>query len=93
MKDFQYIHVTKLHQMLEDRNYWTRIHNNKLLYKVQAVVPSKMVDGGFSTIISYYDEHLKYLCTIHRVSTKDGNTIHEDVKDALLDGVWYKSTK
>jgi len=93
MKNYQHVGVTKLQQMLEERNYWMRIHNNKLLHKIQASVPSKMVDGGFSKIITYYDEHLKYLCTLHQVTTKDGSVIHENVKDALLDGVWYKAVK
>jgi hypothetical protein len=78
--------------MLEKRNYWMRIHNNQLLCKIQASVPSKIVDGGISKILTYYDEHMKYLCTIHQVTTKDGITIHENVKDVFLDGIRYKAT-
>ena len=91
MKIYQQTSAAELQHMLEERNYWLRIHNNKLLCKTQASAPSKMIDGGISRVLTYYDEHIKYLCTVHQVTTKDGNIIHEDVKDALLDGTWYKT--
>ena len=90
MTNYQQASAKELQYMLEKRNYWLRIHDNKLLCKIQASAPSKMVDGGISKIITYYDEHLKYLCTMHQVITKDGKTIHEHVKDAVLDGILYK---
>ena len=93
MKNYQPASTTELQHMLERRNYWTRIHNNELLCKIQASTPSKMVYGGISKILTYYDEHIKYLCTIHQVTTKDGDIIHENVKDAFLDGIWYKEKK
>lgn len=77
--------------MLEKRNYWQLIHNNKLLCKTQASKPSKMIDNGTSLILSYYDEHMRYLCTLHRVVTQDGKIIHEDIKDIFLDGIRYKA--
>ena len=92
MKNYQQISALKLQQMLEERNYWLRIHNNKLLCKTQTNKPAKIVDGGTSKILTYYDEHINYLCTIHQVTTRDWQIIHEDVKDALLDGIWYKAT-
>jgi hypothetical protein len=91
MKNYQQTSAVELQRLLEQRNFWLRIHNNKLLCKIQASVPSKMVDGGISKILSYYNEHMQYLCTIHQVTTKDGKTIHEDVKDAFLDGIRYKA--
>jgi len=91
MKNYQQTSNAELQQLLELRNYWLRIHNKKLLCKVQASVPSKIIDGGISKILSYYDEHLKYLCTIHQVTTKDGKILHENIKDAFLDGIRYKA--
>jgi len=91
MKNYQQASAAELQHMLEQNNFWLRIHNNKLLCKVQASVPSKMVDGGTSKILSYYDEHMIYLCTIHQVTTKDGKILHEDVKDVFLDGIRYKA--
>ena len=91
MKNYQLASAAELQHMLEKRNYWMRIHNNELLCKIQAIKPSKMVYGGVSKILTYYDEHIKYLCTLHQVTTKDGNIIHEDVKDIFLDGVRYKA--
>jgi len=92
MKNYQQTSAVELQRLLEQRNYWSRIHNNKLLCKIQASVPSKMVDGGISKILSYYNEHIQYLCTIHQVTTKDGKIIHENVKDVFLDGIRYKAT-
>ncbi len=91
MKNYQEASEKELQHMLQERNYWLRIHNNKLLCNTQKSRPSKMIDNGTSLIVSYYDEHMKYLCTIHKVITKDGKTIHEDVKDIFLDGIRYKS--
>ena len=92
MKIYQQASAPELQIMLEKRNYWLRIHNHKLLCKTQKSNPSKMIDGGISEILSYYDEHIKYLCTMHRVITQDGKIIQEDVKDVYLDGIWYKTT-
>jgi hypothetical protein len=92
MKNYQEATDDELQRMLEQRNYWSRIHDNKLLYKTQASRPSKVIKDGTSLILSFYDEHMRYLCTIHKVITKDGKTIHEDIKDIFLDGIRYKSS-
>jgi len=91
MKNYQLVNAEDLQCMLEKRNYWMRIHNNKLLCKIQASKPSKIVNGGISKILTFYDEHIKYLCTLHQVNTKEGKIIHEDVKDVFLDGIRYKA--
>ena len=91
MKKYQESTAKELQSKLEKLNYWSRIHSNKLLAKVQAEVSAKIIKDGTSKIISYYDEHLNYLCTIHRITSKDGIIIHEDIKDAYLDGVRYKA--
>ena len=91
MKKYQAVNNSEIQNMLEQRNYWLRIHNNKLLSKIQASTPSRMIQGGTSYIITFYDEHLNYLCTMHQVVTNNGNVIHENVKDAFLDGIWYKA--
>jgi len=92
MKNYQQATGVEIQIMLEKRNYWRRIHDNKLLCKIQASVPSKLINGGLSRILSYYDEHLHYLCTIHQVTTKDGKILHENVKDTMLDGIRYKAS-
>ena len=92
MKDFQLSSQEELRAALEKANYWDRIHNNKLLCKKQSEDPARILKDGVSQILSYYDEHLNYLCTIHRIVSKDGSAIvHEHIKDCYLNGVWYKA--
>ena len=91
MSKFQIVSATKLKEMLENRSFWSRMRSNKLLAKEQATAPARISDGGTSYIISYYDEHLQYVCTIHRIVSKGGDIIHEHVKDAYIDGVQYKA--
>ena len=93
MKKYQLSSAAELQSMLETRKYWTLIQDNKLLSKIQSSKPSTMIKDGTSLIITFYDEHLKYLCTIHRVITSDGHVIHEHVKDAFIDGIRYKDDK
>ena len=92
MKNYQECTSAELQNKLEQRNYWSRIHSNKLLTKVQAKAPARIIKDGISQIITYYDQHMHYLCTIHLITTKDGRILHEHVKDADLDGVRYKAT-
>ena len=91
MKNYQECTSAELQNKLEQRNYWSRIHSNKLLAKVQAEDPAKIIKDGTSKIISYYDRHMNYLCTIHLITSKDGIILHEHIKDAYLDGVRYKA--
>ncbi len=91
MSKFQVVSVTKLRKMLEQRNLWSRMRSDKLLAVERATAPAKISPGGTSYIISYYDEHLQYTFTIHRIITKKGTIIHEHVKDAYIDGVRYKA--
>jgi hypothetical protein len=91
MSKFQLVNVEKLKEMLEQRNLWSRMQSNKLLAKEQTKAPAKIADGGTSYIISYYDEHLQYVCTIHRVEDKNGSIVHEHVKDAYIDGIHYRA--
>lgn len=92
MKDFRVSSQEELRLALEKRNYWDRIHRNKLLCKKQSECPARVLKDGLSQILSYYDEHLHYLCTVHRVVDRDGTVVlHEHVKDCCLDGVWYKA--
>jgi len=81
----------KLQRMLEERNLWLRMHSGKLLEVIQAEAQAKMTPDGKSYIISFYDEHLQYVCTIHKVVTKAGKTIHEHIEDASIDGIRYKA--
>ncbi len=93
MKDFQEIDADKLEQMFKKISYWTKIHTGKLLEKIQKDCPSKMIQDGISRITTFYDEHTRYLCTLHRVITKEGVIIHEHIKDAFFNGTWYKCKK
>ena len=77
--------------MLEQRNLWSRIHSGKLLAVEQNSTPANKAPGGTSYIVSYYDEHLQYVCTLHRIENKNGRIIHEHVKDAFIDGIRYKA--
>lgn len=91
MSRFQLVTKVRLQEILEERNLWSRIHSGKLLEVEQTATPSKVSPGGTSYIISYYDNHLQYVCTIHRVIAKGGKIVHEHVKDAYIDGVRYKA--
>jgi len=93
MSKFQVVSRKKLQQMLEQRNLWSRIHSGKLLLVEQNRTPANKAPGGTSYIISYYDEHSQYICTIHKIEDKNGLVIHEHAKDALIDGVRYKATE
>ncbi|MCK4362141.1 MAG: hypothetical protein KAW13_02555 [Dehalococcoidia bacterium] len=90
MVDFQSATKAKLKNLLEERNYWLKMHSGKLLEVEQSQVPAKKSPGGTSRIISYYDEHLQYVCTIHIITSKTGKVIHEHVKDAHISGIRYK---
>ncbi len=81
----------ELQEKLKQRNYWACIHSGKLLPKVQDTTPARIIKDGISQIISYYDEHLQYLCTIHIITAAGGGVLHEHVKDAEIDGVRYKA--
>jgi hypothetical protein len=81
----------ELKKVLMDKGYWTKMHNNQLLEKIRSSRPAVIAPGGISQIVSYWDEHLQYLCTVHRVIDKDGVTVHEDVKDASIDGTRYRT--
>jgi hypothetical protein len=92
MKDFQPSTQEELQAKFEEKSYWTRIHENKLLCKIQSEVPSHVLNNGLSQILTYYDEHLNYLCTMHRIVSKNGEVVvHEHIKDCLLGGIWYKA--
>ena len=93
MNNYRQATSEELKKRLEERNYWLRIQEHRLLEKVQAEAPARIIQDGVSRIISCYNGHLDYLCTIHRVITKNGDVIHEDVKDVYLDGIRYKALK
>lgn len=91
MPKFQVVSATKLKEMLEQRNLWSRMHSGKLLAKEQAATPATISPGGTSYIVTYYDRRSRNYFTIHRIVTKEGDTIHEHVKSAYIDGVRYKA--
>jgi hypothetical protein len=91
-KGFQSIDKWELKKKLEDSGYWEKMHTGKLLESVRKTSPATIAPGGESSIVSYWDEHLAYLCTVHKVVTKEGTVIHEDVKDAFLGGIRYRGT-
>jgi hypothetical protein len=91
MKDFQLSSKEELQRIFEERSFWTRIHENKLLCKKQSERAAHILTDGLSQILTYYDEHLNYLCTMHKVVSSDGRiVVHEHIKDCVLDGVRYR---
>lgn len=48
-----------------------------------------MVEGGVSKIISYYDNRLCYIFTLHRITDPSGKIIHEHVKAAIIEKTHY----
>ena len=92
VKEFQQSSKEDLQKRFEDKSFWTRIHEGKLLCKKQSEVPAHVLEDGLSQILTYYDEHLKYLCTMHRIVSRDGRVVvHEHIKDCVLDGIRYKA--
>ena len=87
----QYLSGEELKQLLVDNGFWDKIQNGKLLSSIRKNTAAKIIVDGSSQIILVYDEHLHFLCTLHRVVTKEGKVIHEDVKDVRLNGVLYIS--
>jgi hypothetical protein len=90
MSKFQVVSVTELKEMLERRNLWSRMHSGKFLAVERNRAAASKAAGGTSYIISYYDNHLQYVCTIHKIEDNNGHVIHEHVKDAYINGVRYK---
>lgn len=78
-------------RMLEESGYWEKMASHQILERVRSTRPATIAPGGKSLIVSYWDEHLRYLCTLHRVVTQDGIVIHEHVKDVFLNGTRYRS--
>lgn len=64
--------------------------HGQLVLVMQNDVPAKMSGGDRSQIITFYDEKLKYVCTIHQVLDKEGKAIHFHYKDILWEGVRYR---
>ena len=91
MSEFQVVSAAKLREMLKQRNLWSRMRSGKLLAVERAAAPARISPGGTSYIISYYDEHLQYTFTIHRITNKEGKIVNEHVKDACIDGIRYKA--
>jgi hypothetical protein len=91
MSNFQLTNATKLKEILQKRNLWSRMRRGKLRTVEQSKTPAKISDGGTSYIISYYEKRSGNFFTVHRILTKEGDTIHEHVKDAYIDGVRYKA--
>jgi len=90
MSKFQVVSGAKLRRALEQRNLWSKMRSGKLHAVEQAKAPAKISPGGTSCIVTYYDKQSQNFFTIHRIVTKRGDTIHEHVKDAYIDGVRYK---
>ena len=91
--EMQLVSHDYLVRKLQETGYWSKIHTNQLHSSIRKIVPAIITPGGQSQIISYWDENQQYLCTIHRVITKEGVVIHEDVKDACLNGVRFRVVK
>ena len=91
MSEFQVISDAKLKKLLEQRNLWSKMRSGKLLAIERNKAPAKIARGSTSYIISYYDKSSKNFLTVHRIVTKEGNTILKHVKDAYIDGIRYKA--
>jgi hypothetical protein len=93
MSTIQVVSRKKLKEMLEQRNFWSRMLSGKLQSVEQYRAPAKKILGGTSYIISYYDEHSRYVFTIHKIQDKNGRVRHRHAKNAIIDGVRYKATE
>jgi hypothetical protein len=89
---FQLLTSEQLRKLLQEHNICEKIWSGAFKAEVQSCVPARIPGGGASSIISFYKGDL-YVCTKHRIVTPDGKLFHEDIKDAFIDGVWYKKKK
>ena len=91
MVETQQMDHDKLLEWLMKLSIWTRIHENRLITRKRWEKPAKIANDALSQVHTYYDGNNKY--TLHRVITKDGKIIHEDIKDAYINGIRYEAVK
>ena len=89
MAQFQVVNASTMGEMLKQHDIWSKIRSGKFRTVVENRTKARMSRGGYSYIISYYDRS-QYLCTIHRVVNKQGNVIHEHIKNIVMKGIRYK---
>ena len=92
MAQFQVVNASTMEKILEQHNIWSRIRSGKFKTVVENKTKARMSKGGYSYIISYYDKS-QYVCTIHRIVNKQGNIIHEHIKNIEIEGIRYKLQK
>jgi hypothetical protein len=86
----QIVSKEELKVKLENSGHWGKINSGQYTAVIESKVPAKITKGGWSYIISFYDEDSTYICTIHRIKDKKGNVMHEHPKRAIIEGIEYK---
>ena len=89
MAQFQVVDASTMEKILKQHNIWPKIRSGKFKTVVENKTEARMSKGGYSYIISYYNKS-QYVCTIHRIVSKQGNIIHEHTKNIEIEGIRYK---
>lgn len=89
MAQFQVVNAFAMEEISKQHSIWARIRSGKFRTVVENKTKARMSRGGYSYIISYYDKS-RYVCTIHRIVNKQGNIVHEHIKNIEIEGIRYK---
>jgi hypothetical protein len=89
MPQFQVVDASTMEEISKQHNIWARIRSGKFRTVVENRTKARMSKGGHSYIISYYEQS-QYVCTIHRIVNKQGNVVHEHIKNIEIEGNRYR---
>ncbi len=87
--EIQFLTAEQLNNLLEEHNILRKIHTNMFREVEQDHAAARIAGGGRSLIISYYEGN-QYICTKHKILTASGKLFHQDIEDALINGIRYK---
>jgi len=89
MAQFQVVNASAMEKISKQHGIWLKIRSGKFRTAVENKTKARISKGGWSYIISYYDKS-EYVCTVHRIVNKQGNIIHEHIKNLDIKGIRYK---
>jgi len=78
-----------LESLFEEFDLWNKIRDGRLnsLALPEKDVPSRRYPNAFSRIVKHSLPNGKHIATTHRIEAANGDIVHEDAKDFLLQEV------
>ncbi len=78
-----------LESLFVDYDLWTKISDGKLSYEpiAERDAPSHSWPNATSRIVKHSLPEGKHIATTHRIVDHEGNTLHWDAKDFVMDDV------